>query len=152
MKYTVRFAHLEKEPEHKIGDRIRRGETIGIMGSSGQSTAIHLHIDCALGEQRRSYQLYDMDTIIRPSPKQLLYFIDKDLFGVEPVITTPYAELEYFQQRAKVHHGFDVVPENRKTSKDNYKIKWNRSSIGTVSLVVDDPKGYGHCIYIIFEA
>jgi hypothetical protein len=152
MKYTVRFAHMESAPKYKIGDTINQGDPIGIMGTSGQSTAIHLHIDCARGEQKKPYQLYEMDDgDIIPAPKQLLYFIDKDLFGVAPLITTTYAEFAYFFERAKVHHGFDVVPIDRKTTKDHYAIKWNRTNPGKVSLIVDDPKGYGHCIYITYE-
>ena len=109
MKYTVRFAHMKEAPKWKRGDVIKPGDIIGTMGTSGQSTAAHLHIDCAQGEQTRLYQLVDYDVSINPAPRQFLYFIDKDLFGVEPV-TTPYAELEYFIKRGKVHHGFDVVP------------------------------------------
>lgn len=152
MKYTVRFAHLDKKPDYKISDTIKTGDIIGTMGTSGQSTATHLHIDCVRGEQKKPYQLYEMDDgDLIPAPKQLLFFIDKDLFGVEPVVTTPYAEVEYFKYRAKVHHGLDIVPINRKTTRENYKIRWNRSAVGTVSLIVDDPKGYGNCIYITFE-
>jgi len=153
MKYTVRFAHLEKPPELKVGDRVKNGDIIGVMGTSGQSTATHLHIDCVRGSHNKKYQLYEMDDgDLIPAPKQLLYFIDRDLFGIDPFITTPYAELDYFKSRAKVHHGFDVVPVNRKTTRENYRIRWNRSMVGNVSLVVDDPSGYGHCIYITFEA
>jgi len=152
MKHTVRFAHLEKKPEWKIGDVIKSGNVIGKMGTSGQSTATHLHIDCVRGEKNKPYQLFEMDDdFLIPAPKQLLYFIDKDLFGVEPIITTGYADPEYFFQRKKVHHGFDVVPMNRKTTRENYKIHWNRTSPGTVTLIMDDPKGYGHCLYISFE-
>jgi hypothetical protein len=144
---------MEKAPEYKVGDTIKRGDTIGIMGTSGQSTALHVHIDCAIGEQKKPYQLFEMDDggKILPAPRQLLLFIDKELFGVEPLITTPYAEFAYFMERGKVHHGFDVVPIDRKVSKDHYAIKWNRSMPGKVSLVGDDPKGYGHCIYITYE-
>lgn len=150
---TVRYAHLDKKPDYKIGDIIKTGDKIGMMGTSGQSTATHLHIDCAIGEQKRPYQLYDMDDggHIIPAPRQLLLFIDKDLFGIEPIITTSYAEFAYFLERGKVHYGFDVVPSDRKQSREHYGIKWNRSKPGKVSLIVDDPKGYGNCIYISYE-
>lgn len=151
MKYTVRYAHLNAEPTWKRGETILRGQTVGIMGTSGQSTATHLHIDCAQGEQTRLYQLADYDGAINPAARQLLLFIDRELFGASPVITTQYADIEYFTERGKVHHGFDVVPDDRKISRAHYSIKWNRSIPGKVSMVGYDAKGYGHFIYITFE-
>lgn len=151
MVYTVRFAHLANAPKWKPGDTIKRGDIVGTMGTSGQSTAFHLHIDCAHEKQTKLFRLVDYDVSIKPAPRQLLYFIDNDLFGVEPVITTPYAELEYFTTRGKVHHGFDVVPIDRKTTKKHFDIHWNRSAVGTVVAVFDEPKSYGHCIYVTFE-
>jgi murein DD-endopeptidase MepM/ murein hydrolase activator NlpD len=32
MKYTVRYAHLAKKPELKVGDKVYEGDKIGIMG------------------------------------------------------------------------------------------------------------------------
>lgn len=151
MKYTVRFAHLDKLPTWKRGDKIKPGDVIGIMGSSGQSTAAHLHIDCAQGEQTRLYHLADYNTVINPSPWQLLLFIDKDLFGVDPIVTTGYADLAYFMERKKAHHGFDVVPWDRRSTNAHFAIHWNRSMVGTVSLVGYDQAGYGNHIYITFE-
>ena len=152
MKYTVRFAHMKEAPKWKRGDTIKPGDVIGIMGTSGQSTAAHLHIDCAQGEHTRLYQLADYDGAVNPAPRQLLYFIDRDLFGVDPVVTTGYADLEYFVTRKKVHHGFDVVPCDRKTSIAHFAIHWNRSCTGIVSAVLDEPGSYGHCLYVTFEA
>lgn len=151
MKYTVRFAHLKNKSKLKIGERVRFGDKIGTMGSSGQSTAAHLHLDCARGEQKELFHLFDYDQKIIPAPKQLLYFIDNDLFKVQPVITTPYADHEYFKTRKKVHHGFDVVPWDRKATEDHFDIYWNRSKEGTVLLNGYDPAGYGNYIYIMFE-
>ena len=45
MTYTVRFAHLAETPNLHIGSRIKRGDIVGKMGNTGQSTAIHLHIE-----------------------------------------------------------------------------------------------------------
>jgi len=39
MKYTIRFAHLRDKQRYKIGDTIKRGDIIGTIGTSGQSTA-----------------------------------------------------------------------------------------------------------------
>jgi hypothetical protein len=151
MKYTVRFAHMKETPKWKRGDVIKTGDVIGTMGSSGQSTAAHLHIDCAQGEQARLYQLVDYDVSINPAPRQLLHFIDDDLFGVAPVITTGYADYEYWASRGKVHHGFDVVPVDRRATQKHFDIHWNRSVNGIVSAVLDEPKSYGHCLYVTFD-
>ncbi len=151
MKYTYRFAHLEKKPDYNVGHIFKPNEIIGFMGNTGQSTGAHLHIDCARGEITSPFSLSDFEEKIKPEPRQLLYMIDEGLFGVPPVITTGYADPEYFKIYKKVHYGFDVVPFNRKISKENYKIRWNRSMNGKVVLIVDDEKGYGHCVYVITE-
>ena len=152
MKYTVRFAHMAFKPEWKIGDVIKRGDVIGIMGSTGQSTAAHLHIDCVEGEQKQTYRLVDIGGRLVSSKKQLDYFIDNELFGILAVITTGYLDKEYLQVFGKDHPAYDVVPRDRLESHDHFPIHWNRSKPGTVSLIVDQPAGYGHCIYVTFDA
>lgn len=152
MKYTVRYAHLEKAPEWEVGDVLKRGDVVGVMGSSGQSTATHLHIDCVKGSHDKPYTLKDIaNGMPEASTHELFYFIDSELFGVLPVVTTQFDDTDYLLKYGKLHKGYDVVPNDRKITREHYAIHWNRSKIGTVSLVVDDPKGYGHCIYIVFE-
>ncbi len=152
MKYTVRFAHLESKPKWKVGEVLTRGDIVGIMGTTGQSTALHLHIDCVEGEQKQPYKLIDLSNGNKVSSShQLFFFIDKELFGVDPVITTEYNDTEYLKTYGKLHRGYDLVPSDRHQTREHYAIHWNRSKEGIVSLVVDDPKGYGNCIYITFE-
>lgn len=154
MILTVRFAHMAEAPALKVGDKIARGQRIGTVGSSGQSTAPHLHIDLAGGEQIAKFHLESYEhNNPPPGPlRELLYFIDPELFGgVAPVVTTPYAEVEYFHARGKVHYGFDLVPKNRHDPKADMGIYWNRSAVGTVLAVLDDPSAYGHCLYVGYE-
>lgn len=152
MKYTVRFAHLRDAPAWKVGDVIKRGDAIGVMGTTGKSTAAHLHIDCVEGVQKARYNLKDMENgKPKPDKNQLCFFIDSELFGVEPVITTGFNDPDYFADFGKWHPAFDVVPEDRKTTKKHFTMFWNRSYDGVVSLVVDEPKAYGNCIYITFD-
>lgn len=84
MKYTARFAHLKESPTWKEGCAIKPDDIIGIMGSTGQSTALHLHIDCVVGEIKTPYKLADIGKRFAPSEKQLDYFIDSDLFCCRP--------------------------------------------------------------------
>lgn len=84
MKYTVRFAHMKEAPKWKEGDLTNANDIIGIMGTSGQSTAVHLHIDCVVGEIKTPYKLADIGKRFAPLEKQLDYFIDSDLFCCRP--------------------------------------------------------------------
>ena len=91
MTYTVRYAHLEKVPGFIPGDRIKPEEFIGRMGSTGKSTAAHLHIDCVEGEQKKNWSLSDMEKWkIPPAHRQLNYFIDSGLFQT-PLHITSYS-------------------------------------------------------------
>lgn len=151
MKFTVRFAHLEKVLV-KTGDKLVEGDAIGVMGSSGQSSAAHLHIDCVEGDSIIKYSQADIEKgIPKPALRQLNYFIDDALFKTTPLITTFVADYNYQQEHAKVHFGYDVVPFNRRITTDNFTIYWNRSMIGRVSKILDDPAGYGNCVYVVFD-
>lgn len=152
MIYTVRYCHLAKPTNLKVGQTVKSGDTIGTMGNTGESYGDHLHIDCVYGEHSYLYRLFNMETENpKACPKELNYFIDKDLFGVSPVITTYYADPFYSDKFKKLHLGYDVVPTNRKNTKENYCIKWNRSYAGKVINIGYDLNGYGNYVYITYE-
>lgn len=47
-----RFLHLKEKPSLNIGDKVKRGEVVGYMGTTGYSTGYHLHFEywvCPLG-------------------------------------------------------------------------------------------------------
>jgi len=147
VKYTVRYAHLAQALV-KVGQALKEGDLIGIMGNTGQSYGAHLHIDCVRGRQTKKYTLSEIESGKYISePKQLNYFIDEKLFGSKPVVTTPYCDYDYQRLFRKLHFGYDVIP-----SSADWHIRWNRSKIGIVSAILDDPAGYGNCVYITFEA
>lgn len=151
MKFTARFAHLASALVG-VGDTIVEGAAIGVMGSSGQSSAAHLHIDCVEGEALFKYTQGDIEKgIPKPALRQLNYFIDDALFKTTPLITTFVADYNYQQEHKKVHFGYDVVPFNRRITTDNFTIYWNRSMVGRVSKILDDPAGYGNCVYVVFD-
>ena len=154
MLYTVRFAHMASVPALKLGAIVKQGDVVGVMGTSGQSTAAHVHVDVVEGEQTHPYTLADIeqDKPKAAPPRQALYFVDDMLFGVKPVITTYYADPEYFTTYKKVHLGFDVVPTDRHETKAHFNILWPRSKVGKVVAVDYKPESYGHCISISYEA
>jgi len=45
-KYRFTFAHLDSFGNFEQGQFVKEGELIGVMGTSGLSTAVHLHWDC----------------------------------------------------------------------------------------------------------
>lgn len=144
MNYTVRYAHLKEKSNLVIGEPVRAGDKLAIMGNTGFSTGPHLHIDCVKGIQDKIYHLSDMENgIIEPAPRQLNYFIDEDLFKAQFAITTVYNELQYFRKYGKIHSGYDVVGVG------DGSIYWNRSHTGTV-VYNDFDKGYGNCLMIRF--
>jgi len=152
MKYTVRFAHLKDAPTLRGGDLIGRGTVVGVMGNTGASAGAHLHLDVVEGIQVGRYSLNDIaNDRPKASPKQSVLFVDDELFGVEPLVTTSYADPSYYRERAKLHLAFDLVPIDRHESAAHHEIHWNRSVQGVVMKVLKDDPGYGNCIYVTFE-
>lgn len=153
MKYTARFAHLDDGPMAKVGDVLNRGDVIGVMGNTGVGTGAHLHLDVVEGIQAGRYTLTDVaNGGPKASPKQAVLFIDKELFRVEPVVTTGYADPEYYRSRGKWHFAFDVVPEDRHQSKAHFAIHWNRTAQGVVIKAIRGDTGYGNYLLVGYEA
>ena len=154
--YTCRHGHLESLPDWKVGDLIFQGDKIGRMGTSGQSVFPHDHIDVIEGHINKIIRLkkigYEPEHIYKPNIKQLNFFIDYELFKFEIVITTPFYDPEYKILWKKDHPAYDVVPKDRKKTKDHFDIYWNRSKTGVILGLGFDDGGYGYYILIGFEA
>lgn len=162
MLHQARYAHLEYLPCYKVGDEISRGDKIGTMGSSGKSSAAHLHFDLIQAEtaaelksiNQTIYRLYQIPGLISDLSRimdQYNYFIDDELFGVEPVVTSYFGDPFYPSVEAfQFHPAFDLVPQNRHVTKRNFDIHWNRSVPGRVEKVESDPSGYGNFICISY--
>jgi hypothetical protein len=154
MKYTVRFCHLADIPGHKAGDIITKYEKIGFMGSTGQSDAPHLHLDCVGGYYSTPWRLSDMAYNLKhPSPTQLSRFLQHDtIFDTELLITSYYCDPYYFDGNGNLvlHMAYDVVPKDRHDTKAHYWIHWPIDENGLV-LGVGEDVGYGNYVHIGYE-
>lgn len=151
MRFTIRFCHLETIPSIRINSIIYQGNSIGVMGNSGQSSATHLHTDLVRGFMAQPYRLKDID-FDTETIKQLNYFIDKGLFKTDILITSYFCDPEYFDFNGewKIHPAYDVVPLNRYDTDANFTIHWNRSFPGQVISKGND-SAYGNYIHIGFD-
>ena len=48
-KHHFVYMHLCKAPTLKVGDKVKAGDTVGYMGTTGNSTGTHLHIGLHIG-------------------------------------------------------------------------------------------------------
>jgi len=145
MRCTVRYAHLENKPYFEVGDKIIRGEKIGVMGNTGKSTGHHLHIDVVDGIVPYVWRQADCENILKPNFKQLNYFIDDELFDCKFRITTPICDFEYTKKYGITHYAYDIIPEC-----SSHNIYWNRSTTGII-LSTGWDKGYGNYVNIGFK-
>ena len=146
---TVRYAHLRQPSTLKKGEIVKRGDRLGIVGNSGQSYGVHLHIDDVIGHNNHIWRVADYESgLVMPDVRQLReYFIDKELFGGNNFrISQYFFEPSYTAKLGKRHWGFDLVP-----SFDGIPwVYWNRSLDGEVIGNGNDP-GYGNYLMIYIK-
>ena len=61
-KKSILMAHMKERPMVSVGDKLIQGQKIGIMGSSGNSTGPHLHI-----EVQNNVEWNYGENLVRPS-------------------------------------------------------------------------------------
>lgn len=146
--FTFRLAHL-KSTSLEAGDVVKRGDSLGVMGNTGQSTGPHGHIDVVKGRHSWMYRLSNIHSG-NPAPdfEQLHYFIDRELTGEKPFrITSHIYDYRYvINGKWKAHPGYDIVIDD-----SDPMFYWNRSADGTVIASGYD-SGYGLYLQIHYGA
>lgn len=67
--YTTSFSHMKKYMVKK-GDRVERGQLIGLVGNSGRSTGPHLHYEIALNNKPiNPYKFMKVATLVTKSTR-----------------------------------------------------------------------------------
>ena len=145
MKITLLLAHLEQKSMYRAGDNILPGYHLGRMGSTGASTAAHVHMGNAIG-YRGLWRLRDVEEgDMKDCPRELNRFIsEKFLKGIK--VTTPYCDYQYQKEYGKVHYGYDVSTRKRYP----WNIYWPIDEHGSV-LAIGWDDAYGNYILIGYE-
>jgi len=148
MYYTAKYAHLQ-EPSHlKIGDTVRYGDLLGIIGSTGQSKGRHLHLDCVEGQHPFIWTLANMEHgIVTPAYKQLNYFVDEYLLDAPFIITAYFNDYRYQKLLGKAHLAYDIIG----VTVSAWNVYWNRTKPGTIT-GNRFHGGYGNTLLVEFEA
>jgi len=60
--YQTLYAHLTSMSV-KVGDKVKQGQKIGVKGTTGNSTGIHLHFEVHVGGKRNSSYTYAKDPL-----------------------------------------------------------------------------------------
>lgn len=102
-KYRTGYWHLKENSRCvKVGDNVKQGQQIGIMGSTGYSTGLHLHLFLQeYNSSKKSFEYKDPVNIIENKilPKNInLYNYDSNT----------YQQPDYFKDKLK-----PISPDNK---------------------------------------
>lgn len=127
-KVFMHYYHLKNKSTLKKGAKVKQGEVIGYMGSTGNSTGAHLH-----------FGIKDSGKWVNPEP-----YLDKDYIEVKPATTTTFAigEKVKLKANATYYNGKKIPNWVKKSTLYVREIKGNRVvisilKIGAVTGAVD---------------
>ena len=95
---TTLYAHMSRFAGVRVGSRVRQGQTIGYVGSTGLATANHLHYEYRLnGAHRnpRTVELPQADPIDQRYRQQFLATVEPILQELEKFKNTQLASVAY---------------------------------------------------------
>lgn len=75
--YQTLYAHLSSMSV-KVGDKVKQGQKIGVKGTTGNSTGIHLHFEVHVGGKRNSSYTYAKDP--------LKYVVDSETLELQTLL------------------------------------------------------------------
>jgi murein DD-endopeptidase MepM/ murein hydrolase activator NlpD len=89
----ILYAHMQKPPAFQVGDELVCGQTIGLVGMSGNALNPHLHFETRLGPPGLSFASlahYDVSA----SPEEMSAYCDWSVRGVFQLVDPqPWIEL-----------------------------------------------------------
>lgn len=109
----TQYAHLDSISV-ELGDTVVQGQVIGIMGTTGNSTGIHLHFEVRVGANLRANAVDPLDYIELDTPRPVSYVSDGSGFNV---LQTSLSKTEY---SSKLRNYSSTLSGVRKTNFDKY--------------------------------
>lgn len=158
---SVIFAHLSRI-DVKDGQKIKKGDVIGIMGNTGYSFGNHLHVSVVKGRHTAPWYRSDFDSgRAIPLEKETLAFKTNDLFRYDGKLEPAYlsanadgSENGFWHKRSSgFHYALDLV------TNESYRgkvpgILWNQSENGVVTAIGNDSRytsyGYGNYVVVTY--
>ena len=119
---TVRLLHQEINYQPK-GFKGVKGDLMCRAGKTG-TVLIHSHIEIGKGKHQQMSLALLNSGAIEPDKELLYKFVNDDLFGVRPHISTHFLESFYEGIYGRKHPALDAVPFNRHFTTANFDMYW----------------------------
>jgi murein DD-endopeptidase MepM/ murein hydrolase activator NlpD len=136
--FTTGFAHLQSY-KVKVGDTIKRGQSIGLAGNTGRSTGVHLHYEVRLNSQPiNPFPFMQTAELYKEADKELAQELKKEQKsgGVASSVTPAIKEPSSTTQKKIIDSiaTKKTIEENRATSTSvAFKIRKKGSSAASTA-------------------
>lgn len=88
-KITTLYAHLSRFADVRVGSRVKQGQTIGYVGTSGLATGPHLHYEYRVNGVHRNPQTAALTT-----PTEPVYLAEADLNEFQTTVAGLWQQLD----------------------------------------------------------